>query len=195
MKCLRNISIWKKQQQQKRKKRLISLPVNVPQKTKYFLHQALNCTGVFLKSFSKALAYHQSSLPPEKKKKKPFSRQNLEELEGSHFLTRWRSRVGNPDLCVLLTWLLLLAPAKEAELPVWFSADCVHCNSQNLWMFLLYSVLLCFVKDVVSGFLLVIGDPVFRFAAVISCDFHQVRCWFPCGTVLLWFISFHLLLP
>lgn len=166
-----------------------------PRKQNTFFTKHWIALGCFWNLFLKLLPIINPPYPQKKKKKKPFSRQNLEELEGSHFLTRWRSRVGNPDLCVLLTWLLLLAPAKEAELPVWFSADCVHCNSQNLWMFLLYSVLLCFVKDVVSGFLLVIGDPVFRFAAVISCDFHQVRCWFPCGTVLLWFISFHLLLP
>lgn len=54
-------------------------------------------------------------------------------------------------------------------------------------MFLLYSDLLCFVKDVVSGYSLIIGVPGFCFAAVISCDFHLgemlISMWY-CAAVI-----------
>lgn len=86
--------------------------------------------------------------------RKPFSRQKPARLEGSNFLTRWQGWGRNPNLCALLTWLVLLAAAEEVELPTWFSADCMYCDNQNSWMFLLCILSVPFVKAVVSGYLI-----------------------------------------
>lgn len=163
-------------EKKKKTNKLISPPVKILKKAKNLRKQNTFITKVWIAlGCFWSLLLKLSSKFPTKKKKIHFSRQNAEELEGSDFLTRWQSWGGNPDLCVLLTLLLLLAATEEAELPVWFSADCMHCKSQNSQMFLLYSTSLRLVKDVVIGYSLIVRDPGFCFAAIVSCDLHLAK--------------------
>lgn len=118
-----------------------------PRKQNAFITKLWITSGCFWSLFSKLPLLFKIPC------RKPFSRQKSEELEGSDFLMRWQSWGGNPDLCVLLSWLLLLAAAKETELFVWFSADCLHCDSQNSCTSVLHGLSLCLVKTVASGYL------------------------------------------